>query len=178
MGVVAVAEGIISIVGVAAAAEAVVVDFLSLSKLQAEGSRFTPLVEFSILNLDIEVITLSAKIVRQITCINSLAVSMEPNDCRTGRITRHAHILRGREAVVLAVVVAVAVVEANNNNNNNMGNNSSSSSNNISNSSSNRPIMGRLDLQQMCSILSKTLSFYFQLLLSNKSFSLKPICLF
>ena len=83
-------------------------------------------------------------------------------------------------AVVLVVAVAEVVVEAINNNNNNTGNNSSSSSsnNNISNSSSNRPIMGRLDLQQMCSTLSKTLSFYFQLLLSNKSFSLKLICLF
>ena len=151
MGVEAVAEAIISIVAAAAAAEAVVVDLLLLLKPQAEGSRFAVLVVFVTLNQDIEVTILFAKIALQITCTSSLAVSMGPNDCRTGRITRHAPILRGREAVVVVVVVAVAVVEAISNNSN-MGNSSSSSS------SSNRPIMGRQDLQQMCKILSKILN--------------------
>ena len=170
MGVEAVAEAIISIVAAAAAAEAVVVDLLLLLKPQAEGSRFAVLVVFVTLNQDIEVTILFAKIALQITCTSSLAVSMGPNDCRTGRITRHAPILRDREAVVVVVVVAVAVVEAISNNSN-MGNSSSSSS-------SNRPIMGRQDLQQMCKILSKILSSYFQLLHNSRSFSLKRICLF
>ena len=140
-------------------------------KPQAEGNRFAVLVVFVTLNQDIEVTILFAKIALQITCTSSLAVSMGPNDCRTGRITRHAPILRDREAVVVVVVVAVAVVEAISNNSN-MGNSSSSSS------SSNRPIMGRQDLQQMCKILSKILSSYFQLLHNSRSFSLKRICLF
>ena len=98
MGVEAVAEAIISIVAAAAAAEAVVVDLRLLLKPQAEGSRFAVLVVFVTLNQDIEVTILFAKIALQITCTSSLAVSRGPNDCRTGRITRHATILRDREA--------------------------------------------------------------------------------
>jgi len=172
VGVEAVAEAIISIVAAVAAAEAVVVDFLLLLKRQAEGSRFAPVV-FATLKQDIEVIILFAKTALEITCNSLLAVSMAPNDCRIGKITRHALTLRGREAVV---VVDVAVVETISNNSN-MGNNSSSSSSN-SNISSNRPIMGRQDLRQMCKILSKILSSYFQLLHNRWSFNLKRICLF